>query len=68
MAFLSDIFYYYICVINFVCLLIEVLTKQSQKVINNSIKEIRELSLNPAQEFASMVRQFRDKAFQNSEV
>jgi hypothetical protein len=44
--------------------IIKVLTKQCQKVIDNSIEEIRKLSLNPAQEFASMVRQFRDKAFQ----
>ncbi|WP_319420710.1 dynamin family protein [Pleurocapsa sp. FMAR1] len=48
--------------------IISVLTKKCQKVIDGSREEIRKLSLNPPQEFASMIRQFRDKAFQNPQV
>ena len=48
--------------------ILEILTENCQRVIDESQAQIKKLSLDPPQEFASMVKQFVDKAFQDPRV
>ena len=48
--------------------ILETLRENCQKVISESQAEIKKLSLDPPKEFASMVKQFVDKAFRDPRV